>query len=500
MRSKDQVRKNIWKAMDREGVSRFPGAEGRIPNFAGAKLAAEKLAAHRLWKRARVIKVNPDSPQTHARRSALEEGKTLIMAVPRLRDPHPFRLLDPRELSAKQLREAATIKGALRHGRVVAEEEIPEIDFVLCGSVAVNLSGGAGRQGRRLLGPRVRPPDRSRQDRQEHGRRDHRPPDPDRARAPQGHLSRPARRHDRDAASGDRGRAPVRAPAGDPLGPPAATPDPRDPDPGADGIRLMAQPSSPERAGAARTPLEELRRIAADSAYSMRLATGPGRASPPTPTDGPDPYGNPDPEWLRIDWSAHRHQIDVVGAQRQLRRDGRGSSPGLRPRPLRRLAELARADPPFRSQPPGHRRRPARLRREPDASLGDLDPGLRHLPARLLRADRGLELLAGRQLNGRLHRQRARHHRSRAGREARPGLGRRHHLGPGEEGARGGAGAGRRGGRAVRPEAADVGHQAPPAAPAHLPGHLLRPERAAARAALGERGARPARARATTTR
>ena len=102
MRTKDQVRRDVWKAMDREGVSRFPGAEGRIPNFAGAKLAAEKLAGHRLWKRAQVIKVNPDSPQTHARRIALEEGKTLIMAVPRLRDPHPFRLLDPRKLSAKQ--------------------------------------------------------------------------------------------------------------------------------------------------------------------------------------------------------------------------------------------------------------------------------------------------------------------------------------------------------------------------------------------------------------
>ena len=47
MRSKDQVRRAVWQAMDREGVSRFPGAEGRIPNFAGAKLAAEKLAGHR---------------------------------------------------------------------------------------------------------------------------------------------------------------------------------------------------------------------------------------------------------------------------------------------------------------------------------------------------------------------------------------------------------------------------------------------------------------------
>jgi 5-formyltetrahydrofolate cyclo-ligase len=141
MRSKDQVRRAVWKAMDREGVSRFPGAEGRIPNFAGAKLAAQRLAGHRLWKRARVIKANPDSPQTHARRLALEEGRTLVMAVPRLREKHPFRVLDPRKLSAEQVREAATIKGALRHGKVAALEEIPEIDFVLCGSVAVNLSG-----------------------------------------------------------------------------------------------------------------------------------------------------------------------------------------------------------------------------------------------------------------------------------------------------------------------------------------------------------------------
>jgi 5-formyltetrahydrofolate cyclo-ligase len=141
MRSKDQARRAVWKAMDREGVSRFPGAEGRIPNFAGAKLAAAKLAGHRAWKRARVIKANPDSPQTHARRRALEEGKTIVVAVPRLRDQHPFRLLDPRTLSADQLRDAATIKGMLRHGRVVADDELPDIDLVLCGSVAVNLKG-----------------------------------------------------------------------------------------------------------------------------------------------------------------------------------------------------------------------------------------------------------------------------------------------------------------------------------------------------------------------
>jgi 5-formyltetrahydrofolate cyclo-ligase len=141
MRSKDQVRREIWRSMDREGVSRFPGADGRIPNFAGAKAAAERLARHPAWQNSATIKANPDSPQTHVRRLALEQGKTLVMAVPRLRDQHPFRLLDPHRLGETELREAATIKGALRHGKVIDLDQVPELDLVLTGSVAVNLKG-----------------------------------------------------------------------------------------------------------------------------------------------------------------------------------------------------------------------------------------------------------------------------------------------------------------------------------------------------------------------
>jgi 5-formyltetrahydrofolate cyclo-ligase len=127
--------------MDRDGVSRFPGAQGRIPNFADARAAAERLVRHPSWKKAKTIKANPDAPQTHARRLALEQGKTLIMAVPRLRADHPFRLLDPAKLTKKDLREAATIKGALRHGKVLDLDQVPKLDLVLCGSVAVNLKG-----------------------------------------------------------------------------------------------------------------------------------------------------------------------------------------------------------------------------------------------------------------------------------------------------------------------------------------------------------------------
>jgi pimeloyl-ACP methyl ester carboxylesterase len=35
----------------------------------------------------------------------------------------------------------------------------------------------------------------------------------------------------------------------------------------------------------------------------------------PTAADGPDPYGDPDPDWLRIDWRQHLHDVDVGGAR-----------------------------------------------------------------------------------------------------------------------------------------------------------------------------------------
>src|ERR687891_2011887 len=101
MRSKDAIRRSVWTAMEREGVARFPGARERIPNFANARAASERLARHPDWKKAKTIKANPDAPQTHSRRLALEQGKTHVMAVPRPRDAHPFRLLDPAKLSAK---------------------------------------------------------------------------------------------------------------------------------------------------------------------------------------------------------------------------------------------------------------------------------------------------------------------------------------------------------------------------------------------------------------
>ena len=125
------MREHVWATLEREGAARFPGARGRIPNFIGAEVAAERLAEREEWRRANVVKANPDAPQLPIRRRALAEGKLVYMAVPRLREERPF----------VRLRSEATIKGAMREGRPAAIDELERVDLVVCGSVALNRAG-----------------------------------------------------------------------------------------------------------------------------------------------------------------------------------------------------------------------------------------------------------------------------------------------------------------------------------------------------------------------
>jgi len=141
MNTKDSIRKKVWSLLQKERVARFPGARGRIPNFIGAEGAARLLCQSPLWKKARTIKINPDSPQRPVRQRALEEGKTLYMAVPRLRKQKPFIELDPKRLKTSPYR-ASSIKGASQYGRPVSLAQVKKIDLIVCGSVAVNGKGG----------------------------------------------------------------------------------------------------------------------------------------------------------------------------------------------------------------------------------------------------------------------------------------------------------------------------------------------------------------------
>jgi 5-formyltetrahydrofolate cyclo-ligase len=143
LKDKAAARKAVWDALTERKAARFPfPVHARIPNFKGAKEAAERLLAHPIFDAVRVVKVNPDSPQRWVRRLALERGITVITPTPRLKGA--FRKLDPAKIPRDRYDEAASVKRGGKWGEELALEELPKIDLVVMGSVAVT------RQGRRL--------------------------------------------------------------------------------------------------------------------------------------------------------------------------------------------------------------------------------------------------------------------------------------------------------------------------------------------------------------
>jgi 5-formyltetrahydrofolate cyclo-ligase len=138
--AKADLRTEVWAALRAAKASRFPAPEGRIPNFVGAEAAAERLRGTDAWQEAGTLKANPDSPQWPVRQRALEDGKLVFMAVPRLAGPEPFFLLDPEHL-AGSAREASSIKGASGSARPVGLDRLSPVDLVVAGTVAAGLDG-----------------------------------------------------------------------------------------------------------------------------------------------------------------------------------------------------------------------------------------------------------------------------------------------------------------------------------------------------------------------
>jgi 5-formyltetrahydrofolate cyclo-ligase len=136
-KEKQRLREKIWREMEKSGVATFPlSCWGRIPNFVGAETAADKLRQLEEWKKAKIVFVNPDSPQRRVRENALRDGKILIMASPRLK--RGFILIDPAKVRGKE-RFASTIRGAFQFG--VETQDFPKPDLIVEGSVAVDLHG-----------------------------------------------------------------------------------------------------------------------------------------------------------------------------------------------------------------------------------------------------------------------------------------------------------------------------------------------------------------------
>ena len=146
--TKDELRSEIWYELENQKIA-VGSPYSRIPNFMGADRAAALLAELPIWKKARVVKCNPDPPQIPVRLRALQDGKLLYAPVPELVKDFPFIELDPEELTRRGIpfEEVAPSEGFMQYGRKVQFTEMKPFDLVVVGCVAVTRNGGRTGKG-----------------------------------------------------------------------------------------------------------------------------------------------------------------------------------------------------------------------------------------------------------------------------------------------------------------------------------------------------------------
>ncbi len=139
-KTKDDARQATWDRMAEERIAAFPfPPHHRIPNFGGAKAAAERLFQLEPFAGARAIKVNPDAPQRPVRLLALQRGVTVYMPSPRLRGG--FMRLDPAVIPPEHYRAAVSLSKCKKWAQQVPLNELPPLDGIVTGSVAVTVTG-----------------------------------------------------------------------------------------------------------------------------------------------------------------------------------------------------------------------------------------------------------------------------------------------------------------------------------------------------------------------
>ncbi|XP_047957973.1 5-formyltetrahydrofolate cyclo-ligase-like protein COG0212 isoform X2 [Salvia hispanica] len=137
------IRKRIWDLMEARNIAQFPRpVHHRIPNFTGAAVAAQKLSELQVFKEAKCVKVNPDTPQKQVRFLTLNGGKKLLTPQPRLRTGF-FSVLEYSMLSPDTIKEACTSVGVAKYGKPIGLEEKIKVDLIVVGSVAVDPKTGA---------------------------------------------------------------------------------------------------------------------------------------------------------------------------------------------------------------------------------------------------------------------------------------------------------------------------------------------------------------------
>jgi len=145
---KDSLRDETWTALEESGAA-VGEVRSKIPNFLGAEEAATRLADLEIWKRAHVIKCNPDRGQAPVRLRGLQDGKKLYAPVPELVASFPFIELDPVDLVRRGIafEDVKYSEDFVRLGKPLQFGEMERMDLVIVGCVAVTRAGGRTGKG-----------------------------------------------------------------------------------------------------------------------------------------------------------------------------------------------------------------------------------------------------------------------------------------------------------------------------------------------------------------
>ena len=145
---KDDLRHSVWAELEQQGAA-IGSPWSSIPNFHGAEFAANQLCQLEAWQNAKIVKSNPDSAQAWVRLNALQQNKIVYTPVPELVADFPLLCLDPQTLRSQGVafEDVMYSEGAMAYGERVNFDQIPLLDFVVVGCVAVTQKGGRTGKG-----------------------------------------------------------------------------------------------------------------------------------------------------------------------------------------------------------------------------------------------------------------------------------------------------------------------------------------------------------------
>ncbi|XP_076178839.1 methenyltetrahydrofolate synthase domain-containing protein lost isoform X2 [Ptiloglossa arizonensis] len=140
--TKHSFRQKVWDYLMKNELVNFPFTiYDRIPNFKGAAEAAIRLAELDEFKKAKIIKINPDKPQEPVRFLALEANKEILVPSPKLKSGLFLHVTPVAGATKNKLRTWSKIHGMMEVGKPLGVESNIKIDLVVLGSVCISREG-----------------------------------------------------------------------------------------------------------------------------------------------------------------------------------------------------------------------------------------------------------------------------------------------------------------------------------------------------------------------